>query len=678
MDRGFWCPTGVRVATATRLARYAESSTSVPGRGSATGSSKSFSCGLYRYDGRNGVRRHCRLFPNSARVINRYIHSVCPEHLYTSFGIFRDLSVPLHRDDDRPSLVLPLTTFSGGEIFVADGSDTFRLPGSSLTGSLLDDGFLLRALHSALDWLSNCLRGLLCPSPTLSGSLLLEFLMPSVLHVPIPFKHFACGWLLVALPFVWFSALKYRTRLLLPGPSCELWRASAVRLRLMLGRVFGKFPFIPACTARRTALLAACSLRLEPSIALVWFASTPPTFTDPLALAKRRLHVIQTVKEMRQDLAAEYDDLGVCDMEAEDLFEATLKEVHRGDLSGPYTEDEVRVIDDAKISGLNSAFERSFGIALMDVDCLAALLASFLLEQAEGSEWVYFRCDVLPFGASASAFSFLRVYRSVHFLMAKYLSCLNTVYFDDSPIVEPGFGAPVLRSAVHAPLNALGWAFDSERGTSGLSFRICKLQAMFQACADKGCITYAEGAVIQGVFDLSVHRPPWLIFTDGTYEQGKATAGVVWYDPDGDRAHTAEIDVPPSLIGLWQRVAGAQIISQVEAWACLVARKFLAPSLLQRQTIAWIDNEAARTSLIKDSWDSASMRDISRLYHQLDLMHPSLIWLERVASHSNPGDWPSRGLTGEASRQLGGCLAMPKDLRSAARRCSAYAGSGSL
>ncbi|CAE7229923.1 unnamed protein product [Symbiodinium sp. CCMP2592] len=192
---------------------------------------------------------------------------------------------------------------------------------------------------------------------------------------------------------------------------------------------------------------------------------------DPVALARRRLHVIQTIKEMKRVLApknlllwrallqaAEYD-------EAEDLFAGTLKEVHRGDLSGPYTEDEVtahfgsddwllnprfciyqgenrkvRVIDDAKISGLNSAFERSFGVALMDVDCLAALLVSLAQEISSGqsrgaklteaamgqwkggtldlsrahkqlaideasrrfcvlgfkrgSEWVYFRCDV--------------------------------------------------------------------------------------------------------------------------------------------------------------------------------------------------------------------------------------------------------------------------------------------
>ncbi|CAE7034142.1 unnamed protein product [Symbiodinium sp. CCMP2592] len=205
-----------------------------------------------------------------------------------------------------------------------------------------------------------------------------------------------------------------------------------------------------------------------------------------------------------------------------------------------------------------------------------------------------------------------------------------------------------------ALLNALGWAFDSEGDKRlelqetfvalGIQVNLADLHRGSFVLANKPGLRFLSKAVsalaakdstsdqVQKLcslaqrllgetppsrFDLSVHRPPWLIFTDGAYEQGKATARVVWYDPDGERAHTAGIDVPLSLIELWQRMAGAQIISQVEAWAFLVARRSLPPSLLQRQTIAWIDNEAARMSLIKGSSYSASMRDISRLYHQL-------------------------------------------------------------
>ena len=51
-----------------------------------------------------------------------------------------------------------------------------------------------------------------------------------------------------------------------------------------------------------------------------------------------------------------------------------------------------------------------------------------------GSEWIYYRSLVLPFGARASVFSFLRVSRSLHFIMAKFLTALNTVFFDDFPI----------------------------------------------------------------------------------------------------------------------------------------------------------------------------------------------------------------------------------------------------
>ena len=64
--------------------------------------------------------------------------------------------------------------------------------------------------------------------------------------------------------------------------------------------------------------------------------------------------------------------------------------------------------------------------------------------------------------------------------------------------------------------------------------------------------------------------------------------------------------------------------------------------LCNRLDIAWIDNKAARFVAIKGSSQSFSMVALCRVLQQIELERPSSIWLERVASFSNPSDMPSR------------------------------------
>ena len=96
--------------------------------------------------------------------------------------------------------------------------------------------------------------------------------------------------------------------------------------------------------------------------------------------------------------------------EQRDLDSTSKEEVELGDLQGPFSESEVsdffksdewllnprfpiyqgesmkvRIIDDCKMSGMNSAFQRTFGIKLMDIDVLAATAASIAKAMADGS-----------------------------------------------------------------------------------------------------------------------------------------------------------------------------------------------------------------------------------------------------------------------------------------------------
>ena len=93
----------------------------------------------------------------------------------------------------------------------------------------------------------------------------------------------------------------------------------------------------------------------------------------------------------------------------------------------------------------------------------------------------------------------------------------------------------------------------------------------------------------------------------------------------------------------WQFSSGEQIISQAEAYAFLVTRHRYRDTFLNRPSLWFIDNEAARYSLIKGASPSLSMFLLIREVSLIDSAQPTGAWYERVASTSNIADLPSRG-----------------------------------
>ena len=164
-------------------------------------------------------------------------------------------------------------------------------------------------------------------------------------------------------------------------------------------------------------------------------------------------------------------------------------------------------------------------------------------------------------------------------------------------------------------------------------------------------------------------KNPFLIFTDGAWESGKATGGAVTYDPVGDVATVFPVEIPEELMALWLEEVGEQLISQIEFFVYLVLRFICSEALLNRLGIAWIDNESARFVAIKGSSGSYSLQSMSRVLQQIELEMPSSIWMERVSSFSNPSDMPSRNLVKEAAQLLKasskGLLRAPQCLTSA-------------
>ena len=143
-------------------------------------------------------------------------------------------------------------------------------------------------------------------------------------------------------------------------------------------------------------------------------------------------------------------------------------------------------------------------------------------------------------------------------------------------------------------------------------------------------------------FNSRALAKPFLLFTDGAWEDQCATAGMLLYNPLTGETVVREIVVPATLINLWQTQVGEQIICQIEFFAFLAARFEYRAQLENSSTIAWIDNEAARFAASKGSATSISLMAMARLVQTLEAGSPGMVWVERVCSFSNPADKPSR------------------------------------
>lgn len=114
--------------------------------------------------------------------------------------------------------------------------------------------------------------------------------------------------------------------------------------------------------------------------------------------------------------------------------------------------------------------------------------------------------------------------------------------------------------------------------------------------------------------------------------------------------------VPDELIKGWNRLAGEQVISQIEAYAALLVRWFFRKQWIGRKGIFFQGNDAARYSLIKAASSLASMMLIVQAFHSVDAFLSMMAWIKRVLSASNIADWPSRGLQKKAVDLISGRL----------------------
>ena len=134
-----------------------------------------------------------------------------------------------------------------------------------------------------------------------------------------------------------------------------------------------------------------------------------------------------------------------------------------------------------------------------------------------------------------------------------------------------------------------------------------------------------------------------LVFTDGSFEDSKGEWGFFIHDCADDSRYVAGGVVPQHLVDYWIATVGEQVITQIELFAVLVARIHLGQRTFGRKVIYWVDNDAARDSLIRGYSPSISSLSVIYQFYEMERHTPSFMWFARVPSASNIADDPSRG-----------------------------------
>jgi len=164
-------------------------------------------------------------------------------------------------------------------------------------------------------------------------------------------------------------------------------------------------------------------------------------------------------------------------------------------------------------------------------------------------------------------------------------------------------------------------------------------------------------------------KRPLVIFTDGAEEEegeeeSTVTVGGLIVDPEAattedlaaarkknDPRPPGEIEgrfvfggrVPKGVVQRWKSTGGkTRCIHQAELLPAAIAAEEWAPSHPSRKVILFVDNEAARASLIKGISSSEPSSEIIGHFWETVATHDWHVWLERVPSKSNAADAPSR------------------------------------
>ena len=137
-------------------------------------------------------------------------------------------------------------------------------------------------------------------------------------------------------------------------------------------------------------------------------------------------------------------------------------------------------------------------------------------------------------------------------------------------------------------------------------------------------------------------RPPLLVFTDAALEGEGVHATIGGVVVDGDRAEIFGKRLSDQQRSILQKET-MRIICCLEVLPVVAVVKTWRSAILHRRVFFFVDNDAAKFSLINHQSESPSIRHMLLKLSGLLADTPFFPWYMRVPSASSPGDAPSRG-----------------------------------
>ena len=150
------------------------------------------------------------------------------------------------------------------------------------------------------------------------------------------------------------------------------------------------------------------------------------------------------------------------------------------------------------------------------------------------------------------------------------------------------------------------------------------------------------------VVPLSPNRRPLVILTDGCCEEQEghiqAGFGGIMFDPEDNGYEYFRGEVEGELLDvLTHQGEKEQIVGQAELIPCILSRRIWKSRLQHRCCLHYVDNEAARCSLIKGYSPGRDNAFLTHFFWAEEEKPMCFSWFDRVPSPSNGADPPSRG-----------------------------------
>ena len=135
---------------------------------------------------------------------------------------------------------------------------------------------------------------------------------------------------------------------------------------------------------------------------------------------------------------------------------------------------------------------------------------------------------------------------------------------------------------------------------------------------------------------------PCVVFTDGAYEAGVASCGVVLISPRSAKAKVMSFVVPEDLVRLWKKDGIEQVIAQAELLPIVMVKRQMRWALEGARVLFFVDNDGVKEALVSGTTRSEASKSMLVECMIQDSTSNSLPWYARVPSPSNLADSPSR------------------------------------